>query len=292
MVSMPVVGMAGVCSGLNMPARVQIVGNNVRTASGQPLRGDHMLITTGFRNYITSDAVWDEMRNRYRLNAVRLVAYQVNNNPAGYTCNTSTQCMTVDRVIPILDDLVKKAAQKGMYAIIDYHTIGVNYNAAAALAWWRVIAPRYADCTHLLYEAVNETVLNPVTYTKRANTAQQKREDQEDLYTLMRAHAPQTHLIMWTVAQLRGSRDFPQDYDLMYDQVRESDVRAGGRINYSNASVGFHAYGYRQLGKIHDYSSAVRLRQTYPIIMTEMERTSDWGYRTHFDPEIRELESN
>jgi hypothetical protein len=131
----------------------------------------------------------------------------------------------------------------GMYVIIDYHPVG-GHDRDDAIAWWTVIAPRYRDRTHVLYELANEPVAwQPADYGA-ADVA-----FEEELYQLIRSSAPDTHIIVWTFANAAGP---------MLDVVGQ-----GSSISYENASVGYHPYDYSE-------SDVLALRAAYPVINTEI----------------------
>ena len=136
----------------------------------------------------------------------------------------------------------------GMYIIIDYHPVG-GHDSPDAIQWWTQIAPRYKDRTHVIYELANE----PVAW----NAANYQADDiqfEEDLYSLIRSFAPDTHIILWSFANGTGP---------MLQMVNQ-----GTDIDYSNASVGYHPYGY-------DEQAIIALRSVYPTINTEIGRDQD-----------------
>jgi hypothetical protein len=256
--------------------RVQIVwggangynGYNVVADNGEPLRGEHMVLSDHdvppddpdiySINAIYSDAYWRELRDNYRLNIVRLLAYR---EPQQGTC---LECFPLDHVffnekttLEIMDEAVNKAAEMGMYIVIDYHPVG-GHDMSDFYAWWDVVAPRYKNRTHVIYEAANEPVVFN-TWTE-ADYTPQDIADISAMYQHLRTLAPDTHIILWT---------FPQGDDNYLAVVPQ-----GQGISYQNASVAVHPYGYNR-------SRVVELREQYPMIFSEVGHNRDLATENH-----------
>ena len=224
------------------------------TDNGRPLRGEHLRIanlpdglggTELDRAYDLT--VWQEMVESFHLNAVRLLLYRPPQNwpgGPGNNCPVERCFASVNDAIPHIDAMVNIASSMGMYVIIDYHPVGGS-NRDDAIAWWNALAPRYKDRTHVLYEISNEPVAwFPINYQENDVAFQ------EDLYQLIRGHAPNTHIILWT---------FPNAVEGMLSKIQEANG-----ISYTNASVGFHPYE-------RTASAVDALRDAgYPVINTEI----------------------
>jgi hypothetical protein len=234
--------------------------NNVVADNGYPIRGEHMVVSnySGRDDYtildIYDDALWREIRDDYKLNTIRLMLSRPPQNwdgRIGANCNSDNyRCYDFDYVffngatlLDVMDEAVNKAAEMGMYIVIDYHPVGGHIMSDFA-AWWDVVAPRYKDRTHVIYEASNE----PVMWGANDYTAQDI-EDVGLMYQHIRALAPDTHIILWSFAQ--GDDDF------------KATVQLGTGIDYSNASVGIHPYGYNR-------PFVEALRDDYPMIFSEV----------------------
>jgi hypothetical protein len=222
--------------------RVQIANNTVVADNGFRLHGEHLRMS--FLEYehrgeigINMDRaydleVWQEFVERYHLNTVRLLLYRP---PQKWSdepddCPPVGRCFnTVQEAIPYLDDMVETASMMGMYVIIDYHPVG-GYYKDDAIAWWNALAPRYKERTHVVYELSNEPVM-----WSAGSYQQEDIEFEEELYQLIRGHAPDTHIILWSFAEASGNGDS------MLTQVNQ-----GSKISYDNASVGYHPYKYNQ----------------------------------------------
>jgi hypothetical protein len=247
--------------------RVQVIqdGNNFYTVvadNGYPLRGESIFMddatgstTDGFAlSFLSDDEYWLKLRDDFHLNTVRLYMMRPPQNwsggpgndcfPPNYRCHALDYLLDPPRTaLDIMDDVVDKAAELGMYIVVDYHPVG-GYNAQDALDWWTIVAPRYKDRTHVIYEAINEPVgWNAGNYTDTDV------QFQEDLYAHIRALAPDTHIIMWSFANCNGP---------MKDKI---DL--GPDINYSNASGSCHPYSF----SLTDVNA---VRSTYPLIYTEI----------------------
>ncbi|MFH1427567.1 MAG: FG-GAP-like repeat-containing protein [Patescibacteria group bacterium] len=165
------------------------------------------------------------------------------------------------KYVPLLDRWVNNAAKYGFYAIIDYHPVG-GYNRLDVKEWWQIVAPRYKDKTHVLYEYINE----PVKWVPN-NYQQYDIDFQADGYKMLRALAPDTHLIFWSFANGREGMRLKAD--------------GTNQINYSNASVGFHIYGL-QIDAVRECRSA------YPVMQTEIGGESP----TQYNDRIKSMEAD
>jgi hypothetical protein len=229
--------------------RVRVQNNTVVADNGSLLRGEHILMTTWNSGRIGSLDWYKKMSRDYRLNTVRLLVYQnpvevglFGNPPSQTYCQFYGQCnLPFSTILPMLDTAVANAKAAGLYAIIDYHPLG-GYRENDALAWWSVVAPRYKDEPHVIYEVTNEP-------TGTGGTHPPLPAYQQALYALIRPLAPNTHLIMWSVPDLHAGN-------------RAQMVNTN--IDYSNATAGFHIYGT-------DWSQVAPLRAARPIYMTEAQ---------------------
>jgi hypothetical protein len=205
------------------------------------LRGEHLLMRTDNAGRIQDLNWWLKMTDDYHLNAVRLLCYRDPMGIPGYSCDPVSQCIPVQEVIPLLDTAVARAKQVGMYVIIDYHPVN-GLNLTENLNWWSVIAPRYKDETHVIYEAANEPGI-----ASGAN--------QLAMYNHIRALAPNTHIILWSFAVAHNTYNGHPEFQRVYETTG---------IDYSNASVAFHPYSYSL--------SDIRALRTagYPLIMNEI----------------------
>ncbi len=252
---------------------VQVGHGTVLTDRGTILRAAHGSI---FR----PTSWWQRMRDVYGFNAVRLdVRFTklrtnerdpVVGGPKQDSIANLKSKEEINRILQGLDYSVAKAREMGMYVIItNFTSCCGQYNEAVDQYFWRTIAPRYRNEPHVLYEIHNE----PVGYPKWATRPWQKEMYanyvgyMERMYRLVRSLAPRTHIILWT--PMYGLRDPGEDRArYLYEWV----TSAKG-IDYTNASVGVHAYpGYLWPGAGRDgpwYWVRKLQQEGYPVIVTE-----------------------
>ena len=243
--------------------RPQIISNTLMADNGWPLRGEHFVMSNNsggaiYDGYLfdtlLDQELWDTVRDDYHLNAIRILLSrppqnwtpQLGNNcfPPDYRCLDFNYIMpNNETMISVLDSIVEQTAEMGMYLIIDYHPVG-GHITQDAFDWWSFVAPRYANRTHVIYEAANE----PVQWSAENYSAADV-QFEVDIYQHIRSLAPNTHIILWSFGNSTGG---------MKNKVDE-----GVGIDYSNASVSFHPYNYSQPG-------TEELRVYYPILSTEI----------------------
>ena len=246
------------------PKSMTLVADN-----GCKLRGEHLRIANlpwdvdnQYQTHLDRAydlQVWQEMVETFHLNTVRLLLYRPPQNWGGGPGNNcpADRCFpTVQDAIPHIDAMVEIASEMGMYVIIDYHPVG-GYNRDDAITWWNALAPRYKDRTHVIYELSNEPV--------RWNAAAYKQQDiqfEKDLYQLIRGHAPNTHIILWSFAEASGT-----------GTSMLTKVKSAPEISYENASVGYHPYGNYNPSEMNNLRKA-----GYPIMDTEIGGSSRESY--------------
>ncbi len=244
--------------------RVTIDPNNKTfiTDNGIPLRGEHIRVAhlplpDGSGTYLDRAYdidMWNEMVEEFHLNTVRLLLYRPPQNwggGPGSNCPVERCFATVQDALPHIDAMIEIASDMGMYAIIDYHPVG-GYDEADAIDWWSVLASRYKDRTHVIYEITNEPAMwTPSVYN--ANLIQY----QADMYTLIRAQAPDTALMLWTFPTTASS---PNPAKTMLGIVDQAPA-----IQYTNAVVAYHPYPAYVETAINELRDA-----GYPIFNSEI----------------------
>lgn len=252
--------------------RVTIVGGNLVTENGRPIRGEHMVFANGISPGFENSNGWSlelmydrqlirSIRDNYKLNAWRLMMSRPPQNWGGGPGNDCSppgyRCYSLDYVHPngkttlqVMDDIVKIMADLGMYLVIDYHPV-LGHDKGDASLWWSRVAPRYKDHTHVIYELINEPWNEPSYPGDLVDF-------EESLYTQVRAAAPDTHIIVWSFPNTRTDMSVA--------------VGQGSDIDYTNASVGFHPYDWPTDagGLTATKESISTFRQSYPIISTEI----------------------
>ena len=157
------------------------------------------------------------------------------------------------------DTLVQRCANADLYMII---TIGCNgENGTMDLAWsqdfWEFYAPRYADETHVIYEAHNEPVAGNLSSWTNADW-----DDQVALYDTIRADAPDTFILLgsfmsfynWSLHTYGATYIAGSDY---YDKA----------TNYIWDNAGFAYHGYEDLGNIENTIAPYKTSTSYPALL-------------------------
>ncbi len=281
------------------PGRVKVVRiRDTRTVVGahdQLLRGGAVSVFKFRRDvlkeqgqypdgdYALSPAYWDRMKAN-GLNAVRLVWFdpwqRSHGEPGSKQPYPHADLDNPDDVAEMLSDfdtIVDLASQRNMYVMINYHdTTGFRdptYNRPAndsgqftyrqsfdyLQKFWKIVAPRYKDRTHVFYELTNEPVgYHPNDYTYG------HLNDFAVLCKQVRWRAPNTHLVVltFTTAPSYGAS--------MLEITRR--LRSRG-VYFSNTSVGFHPY---DISGLPHFQKPVRdLAKHFPVINTVDPRSVD-----------------
>lgn len=222
--------------------RVRVVDNTVVADNGSLLRGAHgWALNPVYKNL----SWWKELRDTYHLNVVRL-------DTRITEPDTSSQLEDVVDIESLFEDVdvaVDRAEQAGMYIIIDNHTsCCIKYNPELVRMFWEVAAPRYRDRPHVIYEVQNEPVPGNQGFRRQEDIA-----FQEEMYHFIRQRAPDTHIILWSFAKIRGDS--------------KASIDKAPSIDYTNASIGVHPYDHLVLDP--DFDVLRDLREAYPVIISE-----------------------
>ncbi len=97
--------------------------------------------------------------------------------PIGPAAPSGTHiAVTADQYLnSVLKPAVDYAAQKGMYAIVDFHQIdnaATGTSAADATTFWQYMASQFASYTNVIYEPFNEPIDSAVTWANFKSVAQ------------------------------------------------------------------------------------------------------------------------
>ena len=162
---------------------------------------------------------------------------------------------TVEEQLPYLDRAIDLAAQNRMYIMFKTSVKPGGYDLDLLIDFWRVAAPRYKNRTNVLYELTNEPVSGPSPWGNANQWTDRVIADLTQVYRLMRAAAPETHIVLFSTPNL-----YPDCAS--YKKV----IAKMQGVDWSKASVGFHHYtGTEQFGE----AGIQCLRQSYPLVMTE-----------------------
>jgi hypothetical protein len=227
--------------------RVRVQNGTVVSDRNTILRGSAMSVLKGPGNS-ANPSYWRHMSVNLRLNAVRLGV------------KTGQIGRTIAQQLPYIDNAVNSAAQNNMYVMILSSDKAGQYNLHELRTFWGVIAKRYKDRTHVLYEMANEPVSGGPHWGNVPQYNSKVIGDLTSIYHIMRQGAPNTHIVMLSPGNL-----YPdcQSYSALISRFKG--------IDWSKTSVGFHHYnGTYKFGE----SGLQCLRKQYPLIMTE---TSYWN---------------
>jgi len=221
--------------------RVRVANGTIVTDDGNILRGASMMILAR-PGYANDPEYWRSV-HQLGLNAVRV------------DVKTVQIGKTVEEQLPALDRAVDLAAQNHMYIMFKTSVKPGGYDLDSLTEFWRVAAPRYKDRTHVIYEMTNEPVSGPSPWGNANQWTDKVLSDLDGVYHLMRAAAPQTHIVLFSTPNL-----YPD-----CAAWKKVIARMQG-VDWNNASVGFHHYaGTEQFGE----ANIQCLRQSYPLVMTE-----------------------
>lgn len=276
------------------PPRVRIVqnefGRSVRAGDGTLLRGGAAWVyqygrQTGVTDYINDPDYWKAMQDS-GLNAVRLIAFdpwqRSHGNPAeypsGYEHADLDDPEDVAALLQDIDTVVDMASRRGMYVLLNYHDTGGyrdpdrkaegSYSPTMRYItrFWSLVAPRYANRTHVFYELANE----PVKWYPEGYKDEHLR-DFNVLYDLVRMAAPKTHVVLLSFANTHS-------YNPNVSMLTVARRTKGLGVDFENASVGFHAYNTAGT------SDPIRaLMKEFPVINTEQNFPGDFGVVTDTD---------
>jgi hypothetical protein len=277
------------------PGRVQIAnlkgyGKTIVTDQNKLLRGGAAWIFKYARQinllgYTRESAYWQKMQEN-GINAVRIIAFDPWQRSEGYIAMKLIGENAKDRdeisqdtkdFLDHLDAVVDLAAQYGMYAVINYHDVGKYQDCQPRnpqqagkdivcqttlkyiTEFWNLVAPRYKNRPHVLYEIANEPVSdrNGGNWFPSDVRLDPYLKDQKTLYDLIRSQAPDTHIIMLSFANTTTFGN-PRTMKVVADDLNQLG------IDWSNTSIGFHPYATGGSSKdIRD------LMASYPVVNTE-----------------------
>ena len=268
-------GRAGAAAGVPPPAdtdraRVKVarVGSGyltVHSDRGTPLRGGAAFVyKSGRKNgktaYISDPTYYRNMREA-GLNAVRLIAFDPYQKTRDHDHTDFDDPKDVSALLAETDTVVDLASKAGMYVVVNYHDVG-GYDKAYLTKFWDLIAPRYRDRTHVLYELMNEPAKwFPEHYTE------EHLSDVQSLYERVRKSAPHTHLVLLTFANTASYKP-----NVSIRTVAERLSRTGAGIDWRNCSVGFHTYQTKKTSR-----PIVDLVKHFPAINTEQNLPNNEG---------------
>ncbi len=155
----------------------------------------------------------------------------------------------------LLRPIVDYCKEKGVYAIIDWHYIDdTSLHRETTAAFWRDMAPRFANDSHVIFELYNE----PINDAEWSNL----RGDMQEFYDIARAGAPNNLILIGTPNWCQNVGDATED-----------------PLDAENVAYVAHMYpmhwGYQGL---RDQLSSAAAR--FPVFVTE------WGFEEDRDPVV------
>ena len=208
-------------------ARTTFVGDN-----GQRLRGPYT--STEWTAAVPYDQI--AKIKDLGLNAVHLYAEVFDPNyPATGSTAPGYNAAEVDKIVQRTRDL-------GLYLIM---TIGNganngNHNLQWATNFWNFYAPRYANETHVIFEIHNEPVAWGPPYLT-STTPPGAINMEVAAYKTIRAHAPNTPVLLFSYAVLGGAGAA----SAAITDINAFNTAVFGTTNvvWTNEAVAFHGYG-------------------------------------------------
>lgn len=227
--------------------RVRVQNGTVMSDRNTILRGASMAVMYGPGNS-KNLGHWRHLNVDLGLNAVRLGV------------KTGQIGRSVAQQIPTIDAAVNSAASNNMYVMINNSIQPGRYDRDQLREFWSVVAPRYKNRTHVIYEMTNEPVSGGPHWGDASHYTDKVRSDLRFIYDIMRTGAPDTHIALFTAPNL-----YP-DCNTYAAMVAKMPG-----IDWSKTSVGFHHYqGTHKFGE----AGLNCLRGKYPLLMTE---TNYWN---------------
>ncbi|MDQ0793885.1 cellulase family glycosylhydrolase [Streptomyces sp. B1I3] len=235
---------------VSINGQVHVCGVNLCNQYNRPiqLRG---MSTHGIQwfNACYNAASLDALAKDWKSDLLRIAMYVQEDgyetDPAGFTSRVNS--------------LVDMAEARGMYALIDFHTLtpgDPNYNLARAKTFFASVAARNADKKNVIYEIANEP--NGVSWAAIKNYADQ-------VIPVIRAADPDAVVIVGT----RGWSSLG-----VSDGSSESEV-VNSPVNATNIMYAFHFYAASHKD---NYRAAVsRAASKLPLFVTEFGTVSATG---------------
>lgn len=159
-----------------------------------------------------------------------------------------------------IDQMVQMTRDEGLYLVLTIGNGGNNgdFNYDYVMDFWSFYAPRYADEAHVIFEVQNEPHAWSAPYPQAAL------DMEADAYELIRSHAPDTPVLLFSFAVLGSGPAAVNDINA---------VSAAASVDWTNAGVAIHGYaGWEATAE----SAETIIDAGYPVFMTEFA-ASDWG---------------
>ncbi len=172
-------------------------------------------------------------------NCVRIILFDTWEQEAGYGGGDWNNATYRTEMLGRLERAVNHASTNGLYVVLNSHNKIPNFDEAYNTALWTHVAPFFANRTHVLYEATNETLDGTGIKADGLFSGDLGRlEALRRNYDLIRSLAPQTHIMVLTPAGVSGWGYV----DGMNRLVRRWLEVPGTPVDWSKTSVAYHLY--------------------------------------------------
>ena len=236
--------------------RPRITGAGIFTDTGKPIRGCSMDIRKQAVPVCTLQSTWDNYR-KAGINISRLDV-KTDADSAG---------RSLQQQLPFIDAAVGCAEKANMYVQIHPSTTPGRYNILQLNDFWTAVASRYANRTHVVYEMYNEPTSNASTqyWGDAGSWTDTTLRDFRNAYDIIRDKAPDTHVILFSSANLAPNASAWRSVPERFDKLGK------GPMDWNNVSIGFHFYpGTYKFGDPNGFGGLQALRDLgYKLWMTE-----------------------
>lgn len=151
-----------------------------------------------------------------------------------------------------IETLVNWTREDDLYMVLTIGNSNKNgeFNYTYTMGFWDIYAARFADETHVIYEIQNEPHKWSAPYPKDALKMER------DAYVTIRKNAPETPVLFFSYSQLKNITHIL------------SDIKGVGNVDWSNAGIAFHGYGYGDGDDIKNTLKKV-IDHDYACVQTE-----------------------
>jgi endoglucanase len=235
--------------------KIRVCGTQLCSESGVPvhLKGMSTHGTQWYPHCLT-DAAMDAFAYDWKVKVLRVSTYA---REGGY--HTDPRKFT-----ELASQLVERATARGMYVIVDWHTIvpgDPNADIDRALTFFKEIAERHKNKRNVIYEIANEP--NNVSWAKVKSYA-------ERVIPVIRSRDPDSVILVPTTgwATLGGAEGKNEQ------MVVDNPVRA------NNIMYTFHFYA--KMAREQNVAFLDRASSRLPVFVTEWSAASWTGYENDF----------
>jgi len=217
-------------------ARPVVNGVTLATEVGTPLRGTHWATDVTGRV-----PTLQELRRIREIGGNALHLY-------GENFSSGTP---VGSKMALIDTIVQMTRDENLFLVLTIGNGSANgsFNYDYTMGFWNLYAPRYASEPHVIYEIQNE----PHKWTPGYPAATLTME--RDAYNLIRSHAPDTPVLLFSYAVFNNSGNVFTDISSL-----------GVTVDWTKAAIAFHGYATPAATKT---CLTQVLAAGYPAICTE-----------------------